>query len=374
MQSWLLDFLRCPACRDGRVDLERRDVVDTLAIEGAPAGDVLVEGVLRCASCGGRFPVLDESPRMLPVDGLDPDERAVLAAPRHAATTPRPALQLSADEVQRRVRERILADYHNPTSGPPLRRAQADLDYQLRYEDSRVYQMQFLARRLGATQSLVVDVGGGRGGNLNAARREFRFEHGIVIDRDRHWPALYRTGDRTLAYVRADATRLPLRNDCASMAISSFLLEHVQEWQSVVREIERITRVAFVAFGPNPAFPYEFGHVDAPLAHTLPAPIGAFAALLWDQVSGNRRTYRRLREIIDDMHWVSSRRYYAFCREQGLDCENLFVPLITAWCTRGGTGWRARLARRPAMIGALARTLSLLRMEPNVYSLLRRPQ
>jgi SAM-dependent methyltransferase len=188
---------------------------------------------------------------------------------------------------------------------------------------------------------------------------------------DEQWPPLFRTGDRSTVYVRGDATRLPLKSGSASLAMSSFLLEHVGAWQEVVSEIARVSRVAFVAFGPNRAFPYEFGHIDAPLAHTLPAPLGAFAAMTWDQVSGNRRSYGRLREIIREMHWPSSRGYYHYCRERRLPCQDLFPEMMAAWAAAGGSRLRGWLAGRPALVRGVARAFSAVRLEPNIYSLIR---
>lgn len=374
MRPWVLEHLACPACRDGALAIERRDEVHRAPSPDDDADTILVEGVLRCGGCGARYPVLDESPRMLPDALLVPEERAILAAPRRRPGSPPPeATQLTQAAIDEAVRRRIMSDYDNPVAGPPLRRARAEIDYQLRYVENRTWQMQFLARQAPGPHGLVVDVGGGRGGNLNAARGVLPFRRGMVLDMDAHWPPLFRTGDRSVVYVRADATRLPLRSRCASLAMSSFLLEHVRAWEEVVREVARAAPVAFVAFGPNPAFPYEFGHIDAPLAHTLPAPAGALAALLWDQVSGNRRSYARLRAIIADMHWVSSRRYYAFCRRQRMATENLFTSMMEAWSRGGGSRLRRSLARRPALVRTLARSLSALHLEPNIYSLIRQP-
>jgi len=370
MRPWLLEYLVCPACAAGEILVTRKDETHAIA---TPAGvdEVIVSGVLGCAACGGQYPVLDESPRLLAPDLMTPAERECLARPARTARPGGPALQRSDAEIKDMVARRIMADYGNPAAGPALRRARDDIAYQHVYEDKRIYQMQMIRRLLSRQPDLVVDVGGGRGGNLRAARRAFEFSRGIAVDLDSEWPPLYRTGTRDVVYIRADATRLPLKTRCADLTISSFLLEHVRAWESLVLEIRRVSRFAFLAFGPNRAFPYEFGHVDALLAHTLPPRLGAATAYLWDRMSGNRRSYARLRQIIGGMNYITSRRYFAFCRARGLLVDNVFVEVLDAWARAGVSGRRARLAKHPGFLRSLAGTVAAAGLEPNVYSVMR---
>ena len=55
MKEELMDILACPLCR-GTLSLtsDKRE------------GDEIVEGSLRCAECGERFPIEDTIPNMLP--------------------------------------------------------------------------------------------------------------------------------------------------------------------------------------------------------------------------------------------------------------------------------------------------------------------
>jgi uncharacterized protein YbaR (Trm112 family)/SAM-dependent methyltransferase len=370
MRPWLLDSLICPTCSTGAIVVIRKDETHSLATP-AGADEILVSGILGCAACAARYPVLDESPRLLAPDLMTPAEKDCLARPAPPARHGGPAVQRSDAEIKDLVARRIMTDYGNPTEGPGLRRARDDISYQHAYEDKRIYQLQLIRRLLSRRPELVVDVGGGRGGNLRAARRAFEFGHGVAVDLDSEWPPLYRTGARDLVYIRADATRLPLKTRCADLTISSFLLEHVRAWEALVLEIRRVSRFAFLAFGPNRAFPYEFGHVDAVLAHTLPPRLGAGAAYLWDRVSGNRRSYARLRQILGGMNYITSRRYFAFCRARGLEVQNVFVDVLDAWARAGGSGRRARLAKHPALLRFLAGTVAASGLEPNVYSIMR---
>jgi hypothetical protein len=71
------------------------------------------------------------------------------------------------------------------------------------------------------------------------------------------------------------------------------------------------------------------------------------------------------------MNYITSRRYFAFCRARGLRVENVFVDLLDAWAQAGGSGRRARLARHPGLLRFLAGTLAAAGLEPNVYSIMR---
>jgi uncharacterized protein YbaR (Trm112 family) len=369
MRSWLLAYLKCPACPDAPVRLVRKDEAHTIR-SNAASDEIVVSGVLECVACRARYPILSESPRLLAEQELTPEEREVLRAPVRPATHGGDPVEYSKEQIAAMVADRIMADYGRPAAGPALRRAQEDIAYQRTYEENRVYQMRLLRNLIGHTPALIVDVGGGRGGNLRAALNAFDFRHGIVVDIDSKWPPLFRTGDRRLAYVRANATRLPLRSRCADLTISSFLLEHVHQWKAVVLEMRRLSDSNFVAFGPNRAFPYEIGHVNAPLAHTLPLPLGAFVACLWDRLNGNHRSYQRLREILAGMNYITSRTYYSFCRSSGIPLVNIFPDVLQAWAEAGGSGKRAMLAKHPGVLRALARALAMAGLEPNVYSLL----
>ena len=183
------------------------------------------------------------------------------------------------------------------------------------------------------------------------------------------WPPMFRTGDRSMAYVRARADRLPFRSLSADLILSSFLLEHVHAWRETVREMTRIGRRTFVAFGPNRHFPFEFGHIDAPLAHSVPLPLGASAAWAWGHLRGRGRSYRRLRQNLAEMNYLSSREFYEFCGHSGIKATRLFSGILESWAGRGRGGMRAWMGRRPALVSCLARVVERLGIEPNIYAI-----
>ena len=370
MRSWLLETMRCPACTEAGLPGDLA-IAGVDAGSGLAAGQILVEGVLQCSRCSARYPVLEEAPRMLPIPDLSAEERAILehASPRIEESAA-PGGGMDPQERENRIREIILRDYGYPSSGGSWKRAMEDFAYQQSYPRSRVYQMKLLRHLIGRDPEILLDIGGGSGGNLEAARQVFPLRYGIVADLRSDWPPLYRTGDRSIAYVRADARRLPFRSAAFELVISSFLIEHVHEWQRVVREAVRLGAFAFIGFGPNRSFPVEIGHFDVPLAHCLPPSAGSLAALGWGALTGNRRTLRNIRRTLTEMNYITSSEYYLFCRSQGLRCRNIFVEMFDAWAREGEKGLRGLLGRNRALTRGLSRFMVYLGTEPNIYSLI----
>lgn len=357
----------CPACteagRPGPLGLVGHG-------GGLDPGQILVEGVLACASCDARYPVLEEAPRMLPIPELTAEELAVLQRGSAVLAAADQGGVMDPRERENRIREIIMRDYGYPTSGGNWKRAMDDFAYQQAYPKSRVYQMKLLRRLIGRAPEVLLDIGGGSGGNLEAARQVFPLRCGIVADLRTDWPPLYRTGDRSLAYVRADARRLPFRSGAFELVISSFLIEHVHEWQRVVREATRLGDFAFIGFGPNRSFPVELGHFDVPLAHCLPPSAGSWAAVGWGALTGNRRSLRNIRRTLTEMNYITSSEYYLFCRSQGMRCRNIFVEMFEAWALEGEKGLRGLLGRNRTLTRALSRFMVSLGAEPNIYSLI----
>ncbi len=370
MRTWLLETMRCPACTEAGQP-------GRLAVLGLGPGQggldpaqILVEGVLACGSCDARYPVLEEAPRMLPIPDLTAEKLAVLQRGSHVLAAAAQGGVMDPQERENRIREIILRDYGYPSSGGNLKRAMEDFAYQQAYPKSRVYQMKLLRNLIGRTPEVLLDIGGGSGGNLEAARQVFPLRYGIVADLRTDWPPLYRTGDRSIAYVRADARRLPFRSSAFELVISSFLIEHVHEWQRVVNEAVRLGDFAFIGFGPNRSFPVELGHFDVPLAHCLPPSAGSLAALGWGALTGNRRSLRNIKRTLTEMNYITSSEYYLFCRSQGLRCRNIFVEMFEAWAGEGEKGLRGMLGRNRTLTRGLSRFMVYLGAEPNIYSLI----
>jgi hypothetical protein len=219
----------------------------------------------------------------------------------------------------------------------------------------------------------MLDVGGGTGGNLYAAEAVFELRYGVVADLSSDWPPLFQVGDRRIAYVRADATDLPFATARFDLVVSSFLIEHLRLWEAVIAEMARIGRRIFVAFGPNRVFPFEFGHLDAPLAHCLPQKLGMMVAYLWGRMTGNPRSLDAIKNILSEMNYMSSRRFFSYCREMKLCCRNIFPEIAEGRARIAHGRFMIWLGRYPSLTHLLATVASGMGIEPNIYALIAPP-
>ena len=371
MRAWLLALLRCPQCGGPPLVVAERHKVSVLDHEGARE-DLLDRGVLACPSCSSRFPVLDEAPRLVPAECRTEEESRVLSAGAPRVAERGPAPQMSAAQAAALAEDCILEDYGRPTGGPGLRRARDDIAYQRSYARRRATQLRNALESVPRPIGVLYDIGGGSGGNARAATEVLRPRSSVVADLSPRWPGVFQTGDRSIAYVRARSDRLPFQSSSADLVLSSFLLEHVQAWRETVLEMTRVGRCTFVAFGPNRRYPFEFGHIDAPLAHCLPPRLGAASGWLWGRLRRRGRSYRQLRQILGGMNYVSSHEFYEFCDASQIRAGSLLEPIVRGWAGAGTAGVRGWLRGRPRLIKGLARSLESLGMEPNVYALLAR--
>jgi len=83
-----------------------------------------------------------------------------------------------------------------------------------------------------------------------------------------------------------------------------------------------------VAFGPNRWFHFEIGHIDAPLAGTLPKPLAAIVAYLSLGATGEPRSIKSIREIMNETTYISSRQFRRECVRAGLTHRNMFADFV----------------------------------------------
>ena len=192
-----------------------------------------------------------------------------------------------------------------------------------------------------------------------------------MVDLDVSGRNAYKTPRREICPIRADACNLPLSDDSFDLLISAFCLEHIPDWKTAVREMTRVGKECFLAFGPNRWFPYEIGHLDAPLAGTLPKGIAKYVAYAWLNLIGDRRTLKRIDEILSDVTYISSRAFVRACRTLEQRPLNLFPGLIKELLSNSSVPSKARakiiLRKWPRASLFFADLLTRLGLEPQMY-------
>lgn len=381
MRADLVELLCCPETRE---PLELRHAGAVFELDGRRH---VAEGVLGLRGGGDRlFPILDEIPRLLPRARLLPEEQAALdifaekgvqsGAPQRVE--PR---VVSPAEVEAEIRRRMERVYRlDGEAAEPNPAARARCEGEIRYmtaeyggRNKRKY-VDLLAPRLAAAESLL-EVGGNFPGLTRNLAEHFRPSRAVVANLQILFPLAFKTAERSIDAVRADVQMLPFRDASFALVASAFMLEHVPDWRAGLASMARVGERVFVAFGPNKLFPFEVGHLDAPLAGTLPRPLAAYAAWAWKAATGDYRTLRRVREIQSEVFHVASPTFRRESRRLGLRATNLFPALVeTILRDPNAPRTRARRALQlaPRLARWTARGLTAVGMEPQIYCLLER--
>jgi uncharacterized protein YbaR (Trm112 family)/SAM-dependent methyltransferase len=380
MRADLVDLLCCPETRE---PLELRHAGAVFELEGRRH---VVDGVLGLRGGGEErlFPILDEIPRLLPRSRLLPEEQealAAIAAKGDKSGEPQrvePQV-VTPGEVEAEIRRRMERVYRlDATTPDPAARARCEGE--IRYmtaeyggRNKRKY-VDLLAPRVAAAESLL-EVGGNFPGLTRNLAEFYRPSRAVVANLQILFPLAFKTAERSIDAVRADVQMLPFRDASFALVASAFMLEHVPDWRAGLASMARVGERVFVAFGPNKLFPFEVGHLDAPLAGTLPRPLAAYAAWAWKAATGDYRTLRRVREIQSEVFHVASPTFRHEGRRLGLRVTNLFPALVeTILRDPDAPRTRARRALQSAPLLArwTARGLTAIGMEPQIYCLLER--
>lgn len=402
MRDDLVDVLRCP---ESGASLELVRIARGFHLDGRRH---VVDGLLRAVDSGLFYPILDEIPRLVPRGSLTEGEIAMilelsrdlgrddlaldgstpssLEVPIEVPVVPEvvddeglaAAIRARMERLYELPPARASSDRDDP-AGPSAarRRCEGEIRY-MRAEASGANKRKYLplvARRLDEADS-ILELGGNFPGLTRLLAGRFAPRRSVVANLQILFPQAFKTADRGVQAVRADAQALPFADRSFELVASAFMLEHVPDWRAAQDEMLRVGRRIFLAFGPNKHFPFEVGHIDAPLAGTLPSPWDAYAAWAWLAAIGRRRPMHRVRAILGEVYHVSSREHERRARSRGARHENLFPELIaTLVDDREAPPTTARrLARRlPRLAKGTARALAALRLEPQIYCWLETP-
>lgn len=367
MREDLVPLLQCP---ESGAPLELRQVGKFFELEGRR---YLVEAIL--AAGERRYPVLDEIPRLLPKPRLLPEELAHLEAKPEAEPRRVEPEVVEAAGIEAEIRRRMEKIYHLGTTQDPgaRTRCEGEIRYmtaEMRGRNKKKY-VALLAPRVEQAKSLL-EIGGNFPGLTRNLAEHFHPERAVVANLQILFPMAFKTPKREIDAVRADVQILPFKDKSFDLLATAFTLEHVPDWRAGISHMLRVSKKAFIAFGPNSRFPFEVGHLDAPLAGTLPKPLAAYAAWVFKAATGKRRSLKRLREILDEVYHVASPTFAKECRRLGRDPENLFPDLVDVILKdpdAPATGPRKALKRHPGLARVAARSLTALGMEPQMYYL-----
>jgi 2-polyprenyl-3-methyl-5-hydroxy-6-metoxy-1,4-benzoquinol methylase len=292
----------------------------------------IADGILACSG-GHRWPILDEVPRLVGGSQFTTEEREFLSQPTggqpRRTVTP---LVLSDDEVERELACTVRRNYgYGPGMSPGARRrAEREIEYtvaEYRGLNKNKY-LTLVRERLRARPRRLLDVGGDLGASAKCFAAAYGCRDVVVVDLNIANHHAFKSADRRLCLVRADAQNLPFADAAFDLVVSAFLLEHVPDWRTAASEMMRVAAECFISFGPNRWFPYEIGHIDAPLAGTLPKSMAKYVAYVWLWLTRQGRSLKRIEESLAEVHFISSRAFRGQCRNCHRQAINLFPQLV----------------------------------------------
>ena len=369
MREWLLDFIVCPACR-GMLALRpaklhlRRDS-DDRRIE---------QGILSCAACKHHYPVIGAIPRLVPPEQLTDQERAAAERlARHKGPPEEETVSLLSEEEVRQRLERMERSRQQQLFGDNAyhrSRLKIRIAWAVEYAGKRTKHVRTVWPCLEQPITSIVEVGGGTGGYLSSFAAETGAQRGVLIE-IQETPcemALLRNPDTEV--IRADAHALPFPDGAFDLVISSMVLEHLADWRRGALEMARVGRQSYISYSPNGAFPYDHGHVDAPVHAWMPRPVAVRVAYWFNRLRRTKRTLEAIRTVLGGLNLVPRRRLTRLLRRNGFASSPLFERLVR-FSVREERPWkpmRAKrlLSRHPWVASWIARALVLLGAEPVV--------
>jgi uncharacterized protein YbaR (Trm112 family) len=381
MREDLVEILKCP---ETGAPLELVWVGEWFELESDPEGARhVVDGLLLAR--GGVpycYPILDEIPRLVPRRFLNDEEKAYLEekgqpeGPAEWAAERKIEPEIvTQEDLEADIRARMELQYQLTESSPAQSRQRCEGEIRYMSAEARgtnkLKYVRLLEPYLGKVGTLLETGGNFPGLTRNLAER-YEPRRAVVANIQILFPKAFKTADRSIAAVRADVQALPFQDRSFELVVSGFMLEHVPDWRAGLRCMMDAGERVFLAFGPNKWFPFEVGHIDAPLAGTLPSPLNAWVAWAWLAAIGRHRPLHRVKAILGEVFHVGSRAFEKEARRLGGKTRNLFpelVGIIIGDQKAPRTGPRKLLKTYPRLGTLAARALTTLGMEPQIYYL-----
>ena len=369
MREWLADVVVCPVCR-GRLGLR-----PTRFLSYRGTGDRrIAEGVLSCAACREDYPIIGSIPRLVPPKQLTAKERAVAErlarhkGPPEEATAAPP----TAEEIRERLEAIIRDQYAAPDEDAAWHRdwLERQSTYLLHYEPERLKHIRTVEPYLEGPIRSVLEVGGGRGGNLGVLMRETGAAHGVAIEILENSCEMALLREPETEIIRADAHALPLADRAFDFVMSAMVLEHLADWRRGALEMARVARQGYIVYTPNGAFIYDHGHLGAPLNAYVPRSLAVTIATAFNRLRRTGRTREGIKQTLDEINVVPRRRLSKLLAAHGVASRPLFERLMhyAVLVEKPYTtpGIKRLLRAHPSLTFFVGRALTLLGVEPVV--------
>jgi len=369
MRQWLVEHAVCPVCRRALT----LDPVRFVLFEGTDDRRIS-EGILRCAACQQDYPIVGAIPRLVPAEQLTAGERA--AAEHLARHQGPPEEQLvsppTEDEIRNELEKIVRAQYTASDSDPAYKRdwLKRQTDYLLQYDPERVKHVRTVEPCLDGPIETVLEVGGGRGGNLSVVMRETGASRGVAIEILESSCKMALLREPQTEVVRADAHALPFADGTFDLVSCAMLLEHLADWRRGLLEMARVARQGYISYSPNGAFPYDHGHLGAPVHAWMPRSLAVSVAYLFNRLRRTGRTRESVQKILETLNLVPRRRLTRFLRRHGVSSWPLFERLmhfaLLVDKPYTAPGIKRMLRAYPRLAWLIGRGLTLLGAEPVV--------
>ncbi len=382
MRKIILSLLKCPVCQKG--DLELKHVRTAFFIVKNKHKEECVEqGLVRCSACHARFPIIEEIPVLLPQEMMSPEEIRFLNEYDESQKTDIVEYTPPTPE-QRFERMKALLEkdpFYREESYPDEKSKtwiRNEVEYELRYAHLKDKYVKSLSHKLKKQPKAILDIGGGQGGTLACFHQEFKPEVAILIDLDDRFTPIAKMRDERIDVIRGDGTNMPFKDKVFDLTISNGCLEHVREWPLMLAEIQRTGNETYLSYIPNGAFPWEIGHLSAPLVTWLPKKAARLVCFCWHKILRNKQyTFELIDHLLDYTNFVPSRRVEKECRRLGIEPSNMFTTYVmeAAKATYHHTYGRyvQFLGRHPWMLKLVTGMLTAIHIEPIVHYYLYHP-
>jgi uncharacterized protein YbaR (Trm112 family) len=383
MRVSFIPMLQCPVCGTGDLRSPHASVIIRIPDSGK-SGEYIQDGILECVSCGAVFPVINRIATLLPASLMTAAEKEFLA--NYDRSRPVKTVDFTAPSPEARlekIRSFLLQYefYREETYPDEKSRAwiRNSVDYEVHHAVLKDKYIASLSHKLKKNPRSILDIGGGQGGTLSCFIRRFKPDCAFLIDMDDRFTPIAQLRDETVNVVRGDATRMPFKRKAFDLIISNGCLEHVFNWPAMLAEIKRTGTETYLSYIPNGSFPWEIGHLSAPLVPLLPKRMARRVCRAWHILLNNRQyTYELIDHLLAITNFVPSRSFAKECRKLKIDASNMFswYSIEASKSTYHHTYGRyvRFLGRHPFLLKLFTGTAMALHLEPIVHYYLYHPE